>query len=150
MQPSRSILPLALASGVIGGGLVAGASALFDVGSSSKTTTVVQQAPLASPDVSSKSSGPLTAAGIYKRDAPGVAFITAQIVQSTPSPFGTQQQQGTSTGSVFVLDINGTIATNAHVVGGATKVAVRFGHGASWPAAILGVDKSPDLALMKI
>src|SRR3954454_8822225 len=150
MQPSRSILPLALASGVIGGGLVAGASALFDVGSSSKTTTVVQQAPLASPDVSSKSSGQLTAAGIYKRDAPGVAFITAQVVQSAPSPFGTQQQQGTATGSGFVLGRDGTIATNAHVVHGSTKVSVRFGDGATHPAKILGVDKSTDLALLKI
>jgi len=150
MQPSRSILPLALVSGVIGGGLVAGAGALFDVGGSSKTTTVVQQAPLAGPDVSSKSSGPLTAAGIYKRDAPGVAFITAQIVQSTPSPFGTQQQQGTATGSGFVLGKDGTIATNAHVVDGSTKVSVRFGDGATHAAKILGVDKSTDLALLRI
>jgi S1-C subfamily serine protease len=150
MQPSRSILPVALVSGVIGGGLVVGAGALFDVGGSSKTTTVVQQAPLATADASQKSGGPLTARDIYKRDAPGVAFITAQIVQRTPSPFGTQQQQGTSTGSGFVLDNNGTIATNAHVVDGATKVAVRFGDGASRPATILGVDKSTDLALLKI
>src|SRR3954464_5947782 len=150
MQPSRSILPVALVSGVIGGGLVVGAGALFDVGGSSKTTTVVQQAPLATADASQKSGGPLTARDIYKRDAPGVAFITAQIVQRTPSPFGTQQQQGTSTGSGFVLANNGTIATNAHVVDGATKVAVRFGDGASRPATILGVDKSTDLALLKI
>jgi S1-C subfamily serine protease len=150
MQTSRSILPVALISGVIGGGLVVGAGALLDVGGSSKTTTVVQQAPLATPDVSSKNGGPLTAAGIYKRDAPGVAFITAQVVQSAPSPFGTQQQQGTATGSGFVLGKDGTIATNAHVVDGATKVSVRFGDGATHPAKILGVDKSTDLALLKI
>src|SRR4051794_29197177 len=151
MQTSRSILPVALISGVIGGGLVVGAGALFDAGGSSKTTTVVQQSPLATPDVSSKNGGALTAAGIYKRDAPGVAFITAQVVQSAPSPFGAQQQQqGTATGSGFVLGKDGTIATNAHVVDGATKVSVRLGDGASHPAQILGVDKSTDLALLKI
>jgi S1-C subfamily serine protease len=49
-----------------------------------------------------------------------------------------------------VIDKDGTIATNAHVVDGATKVSVRFGDGATHPAQILGVDKSTDLALLKI
>jgi S1-C subfamily serine protease len=153
MQTPRSILPVALASGVIGGALVAGAVAAFDIGGSSKTTTVVQQAPLATADASHKTSNALTARDIYKRDAPGVAFITAQIVQRTSSPFDfgiPEEQQGTSTGSGFVLDKDGTIATNAHVVEGATKVTVRFGDGAAHPARILGVDKSTDLALLKI
>jgi len=154
MQTPRSILPIALASGVIGGGIVAGSVALFDIGGGGKTTTVVQQAPLATADASQKSSGALTARDIYKRDAPGVAFITAQVVQRTSSgPFNfgiPQEQQGTSTGSGFVLDKEGTIATNAHVVEGATKVSVRFGDGATHSARILGVDKSTDLALLKI
>ena len=153
MQTPRSILPVALVSGVIGGALVVGAGALFDIGGADKTTTVVQQAPLATADASQKGGGPLTAREIYKRDAPGVAFITAQIVQRTSSPFDfgiPQEQQGTATGSGFVLDKDGTIATNAHVVDGATKVSVRFGDGAAHTAKILGVDKSTDLALLKI
>jgi S1-C subfamily serine protease len=154
MQTPRSILPIALASGVIGGGIVAGSVALFDIGGGGKTTTVVQQAPLATADASQKSSGVLTARDIYKRDAPGVAFITAQVVQRTsggPFDFGIpQEQQGTSTGSGFVLDKDGTIATNAHVVDGVTKVSVRFGDGATHAARVLGVDKSTDLALLKI
>src|SRR5437764_15367230 len=151
MQTPRSILPLALASGVIGGGVVAGGFAVFDNGS--KTTTVVQQAPLATANARQSDGGVLTASDIYKRDAPGVAYITAQIVQRTSSPFDfgiPQEQQGTSTGSGFVLDKDGTIATNAHVVDGATKVTVRFGDGAARPARVLGVDKSTDLALLKI
>jgi S1-C subfamily serine protease len=152
MQTPRSILPIALVSGVIGGGLVAGAVAVLDVGGS-KTTTVVQQAPLATSNANQQDGNALTARDIYKRDAPGVAFITAQIVQRTSSPFDfgiPQEQQGTSTGSGFVLDKDGTIATNAHVVDGATKVSVRFGDGQAHPARILGVDKSTDLALLKI
>jgi S1-C subfamily serine protease len=144
---------VALVSGVIGGGLVVGAGALFDLGGADKTTTVVQQAPLATADASQKDGGPLTAREIYKRDAPGVAFVTAQIVQRTSSPFDfgiPQEQQGTATGSGFVLDKDGTIATNAHVVDGATKVSVRFGDGAAHTAKVLGVDKSTDLALLKI
>src|SRR5438034_8441704 len=119
MQTPRSILPVALVSGVVGGGLVAGAVAVLDIGGSSKTTTVVQQAPLATADASQKASAALTARDIYKRDAPGVAFMTADIVQraqASPFDFGIpQEQQGTATGSGFVLDKDGTIATNAHV-----------------------------------
>ena len=154
MQTPRTILPVALISGLIGGGLVIGAAAVFDLGAHDRTTTVVQQAPLATADASQKASSALTARDIYKRDAPGVAFITAQIVQraaASPFDFGMpQEQQGTATGSGFVLSKDGTIATNAHVVDGATKVSVRFGDGATHGAQVLGVDKSIDLALLKI
>jgi S1-C subfamily serine protease len=152
MQNPRSILPVALVSGLIGGGVAVGAVTAFDLGGSN-TKTVVQQAPLATADASQKRSAGLTPRDIYDRDAPGVAYITAQIVQRTASPFDfglPQEQQGTSTGSGFVIDKDGTIATNAHVVDGATKVSVRFGDGAAHPAKILGVDKSTDLALLKI
>jgi S1-C subfamily serine protease len=152
MQTPRSILPVALVSGLVGGGVAIGAVSAFDLGGSS-TKTVVQQAPLSIADASQNSGGGLTPRDIYKRDAPGVAFITAQIVQRTTSPFDfglPQEQQGTSTGSGFVVGKDGTIATNAHVVDGATSVSVRFGDGASHAATILGVDKSSDLALLKI
>jgi S1-C subfamily serine protease len=151
MQTPRSILPVALVSGLLGGGVAVGAVTAFDLGGSN-TKTVVQQAPLATADASQKSSG-LTPREIYDRDAPGVAYITAQIVQRTASPFDfglPQEQQGVSTGSGFVIDKDGTIATNAHVVDGATKVSVRFGDGAAHAAKVLGVDKSTDLALLQI
>jgi S1-C subfamily serine protease len=153
MKNFRSIIPVALVSGVLGGGLVAVAVGVLDVGHENRTTTVVQQSPLATADASRSSGEGFTARDIYKRDAPGVAFITAQVVQTTESPFdfgAPQRQQGTSTGSGFVLDKDGTIATNAHVVDGATKVTVQFGDNASVPARILGVDKSTDLALLKV
>jgi S1-C subfamily serine protease len=153
MQTPRSILPVALMSAILGGGVVAALVGVLDLGHTSTTTTVVQQSPLATADASQKSGGVLTARDIYKRDAPGVAFITAQIVQRTASPFdfgAPQVQQGTSTGSGFVLDKSGTIATNAHVVDGATKVTVQFADKGPVPARILGVDKSSDIALLKV
>ena len=148
------MLPVALASGVIGAGLVVGAGALFDIGGADRTTTVVQQAPLATADASQKNGGPLTARDIYKRDAPGVAFITAQIVQRTSSPFDfgiPQEQQGTATGSGFVVDKDGTIAHER-----ARRRGRDEGHRAlrrtarRITAEVMGVDKSTDLAVLKI
>jgi S1-C subfamily serine protease len=151
----RSILPIAIVSAVIGAGAAVGVVEGFDLRSAKTTTTVVQQAPLgASANASDNDASGLTAGDIYKRDAPGVAFIRSQIVQrtqSSPFDFGLpQEQQGEATGSGFVIDRAGTILTNAHVVNGATKVTVQFANKQSVDAKVLGKDESTDLALLKV
>jgi putative serine protease PepD len=56
-----------------------------------------------------------------------------------------------STGTGFLFDRDGTLVTNAHVVGRSRRVAVRFGgNGHSIAASVLGVDPSSDLAVLKI
>jgi S1-C subfamily serine protease len=150
MNPSKSLLPVVLVSTALGAGVAVAAVAIFDLGGSSKTT-VVQSSVSSGTPASNPTSSALTPAQIYKRDSPGVAFVTADVVQTTSSAFGfPQQQQGTATGSGFVLDRSGTIVTNAHVVDGARRVTVRFGSDKSVPAKVLGADRSTDLAVLKI
>jgi putative serine protease PepD len=56
-----------------------------------------------------------------------------------------------STGTGFLFDRDGTLVTNAHVVGRSRQVAVRFGpNGHSIDASVLGTDPSSDLAVLKI
>jgi putative serine protease PepD len=56
-----------------------------------------------------------------------------------------------ATGTGFLFDRDGTLVTNAHVVGSSRQVAVRFGpNGHSISASVLGVDASSDLAVLKI
>ncbi|MGH2942728.1 MAG: S1C family serine protease, partial [Solirubrobacteraceae bacterium] len=50
----------------------------------------------------------------------------------------------------FVLDEDGYIVTNEHVVDGAARVRVRFPEGAPVTARVVGSDTSSDLALLKI
>jgi S1-C subfamily serine protease len=150
----RSLLPVALLSAVLGAGAAVGLVDALDV-SPGKTTTVVQQPPLAGSDTASDSSDSagLTAGDIYKRDAPGVVFVRAQIVQRTSSPFDfglPQEQQGEATGSGVVIDKDGTILTNAHVVSGASHVSVQFADKQRVAAKVLGKDPSTDLALLKV
>ena len=142
---------LAFVSALLGGAIVAVLLVAFGAVGSNSTKTVVQQAPLSEP-VQEGSTRGLTARDIYKRDAPGVAFVRANIVQQTQSPFGTgpMAQQGTATGSGFVIDKNGSILTNAHVVADATKITVSFGNKESVPAQVVGRDVSDDLALIKV
>jgi S1-C subfamily serine protease len=150
----RRLLPIAALSAVLGGIAAVGVVEALDLGNRS-TTTVVQQAPLAGTDTASDSDGggALTAGDIYKRDAPGVVYIRAQIVQRTSSPFDfglPQVQQGIATGSGFVIDKDGTILTNAHVVSGASRVTVQFADKQRVVAKVLGKDPSTDLALLKV
>jgi S1-C subfamily serine protease len=60
------------------------------------------------------------------------------------------EQRGEATGSGFVIDHNGDILTNAHVIDGAVKVTVQFGDNKSVDAKIVGKDVSSDIALLKV
>jgi S1-C subfamily serine protease len=146
---------LPLISGVAGGGIVAVVLLALGMGAGGKATTVIQQAPLA--DIAPTAqrgdvARGLTAAQIYRRDAPGVVFIRSQIVQRTQSPFDLfpTEQRGEATGSGFVIDRSGDILTNAHVVEGAVKVTVQFSDNKTVDAKIVGKDTSTDLALLKV
>src|SRR3954469_17340682 len=76
---------------------------------------------------------------IYAKASRGVVSIAARE--------GTAQ----STGPGFVIDRNGTIVTNAHVVGDAPTAEVRFGdEGRTIDAPVLGRDASSDLAVLRV
>jgi S1-C subfamily serine protease len=143
-----------LLSGVLGGlvvlvvGTVLIATDVIDTGDT--TREVVRQAPITQPaaDRPANEGKGLTVSDIYDRDGPGVVFIQARGV-SSDSPFG-GPQRGTATGSGFVLDKDGYILTNAHVVEGAGDVTVRFGESNAIDAKIVGSDPSTDIALLKV
>jgi S1-C subfamily serine protease len=141
-------------SGVLGGLIVLVIGAVLiatDVIDTGDTQTVVRQAPVTQPASGSDSGGGRTVNEIYKQEGRGVAFISAHGVSSDEnSPFGIPQE-GDATGSGFVVDDQGDIITNAHVVEGADSVEVSFDEsGTSVPAEIKGVDTSTDIAVLKV
>jgi S1-C subfamily serine protease len=151
-----------LAALVGGGVVVAVIAATGGLSSSSKTVTEIQAAsPVASsatPSSSStaagatKSGAGLSAHEIYERTAPSVAYVTSTIVRQSESPFGFGEtsQQGTATGSGFVINANGTILTNWHVVENEVKVTVSFEHSKTVEARVVGKNPSQDLAVLRI
>jgi S1-C subfamily serine protease len=94
----------------------------------------------------------LSVADIYRRSAAGVVFVSARVVTQTNSPFGFPlEQEGLATGSGFVLDKDGFILTNAHVVEGAKTASVRFEEGGDLvDARVVGRDLSTDIAVLKV
>jgi S1-C subfamily serine protease len=134
-----------LLAAVVGGGVTAaallGAGAVDD----DPSLSAEQPAPTAT------AGGGIGAREIYKRDAPGVVFIRAEIVQQQDSPFGLPtEQRGEATGSGFVLDEKGLILTNAHVVAAATAIQVTLSDSHTVSAMPLGKDPDTDLALLRV
>ncbi|MCA9134704.1 MAG: trypsin-like peptidase domain-containing protein, partial [Planctomycetales bacterium] len=53
-------------------------------------------------------------------------------------------------GSGFVLDRQGMILTNQHVIDGAKEISVSLSNGLSYPAVLVGQDPDTDIAVLKI
>jgi putative serine protease PepD len=111
---------------------------------SSTTSTNGAGAPATSPSVAA-APAPIAPArsatdvsALYERVSPGVVSVDVTTAQ------------GGGTGSGFVLDRNGYILTNDHVVDGAQTVRVHFGEGPGVSARVVGTDPSTDLALLKV
>ena len=151
----RTVLRSPLVAALIGGAVVAVALLVLDVGGGGTTTTVVQQAPVASPSSEraqrrAAAEQGLTAHDIYERDAPGVVHVRSELRSSAvSSPFGTDQG-GEATGTGFVIDADGHILTNYHVVADATSVSVGFDDNRVVQARVLGTDATNDLALLQV
>ncbi len=84
---------------------------------------------------------------LYERVSPSVVHITSRI-QQTDLFAGTQSTEGT--GSGFVIDAQGHIVTNNHVIEGADQIEVVLSSGVSLPATVVGADSFYDLAVLKI
>ncbi|HEV2075060.1 MAG TPA: trypsin-like peptidase domain-containing protein [Thermoleophilaceae bacterium] len=91
----------------------------------------------------------LTVHEIYERTSPGVVFVQAEGVTGD-SPLGLPGGRGTASGSGFVLDRDGFVLTNGHVVDGAKDVTVTFSDDEEVSAEVVGADLSSDLAVLKV
>jgi S1-C subfamily serine protease len=104
-------------------------------------------APYAAPVTTTADSEEQTVIDVYARVSPAVVYITSRIVVQDFF-WGTQQQEGT--GSGFVLDQEGHIITNNHVVENADQVVVTLSDDTSVEATTVGTDPGNDVAVLKI
>jgi S1-C subfamily serine protease len=160
MSKTRGFFRSSFGSALLGGAVVAvfgliAISAGWVQSSGDSTTTVA--APVTAPIVSDgDEEGSNVVNQIYKRDGGGVAFIAAEMPQqegSGISPFGEPAPEGggEATGSGFVIDGEGHVLTNNHVVEGAEEISVKLGASEkSYGAEVIGTDPATDIALLKV
>jgi len=84
---------------------------------------------------------------VYQQNGASVVNITSLAVVRTRQGQTTQPQ---GIGSGFMLDADGRIATNNHVVQDAQQLAVTFQDKTTVPAQLVGRDPDNDLAVIKI
>jgi S1-C subfamily serine protease len=84
---------------------------------------------------------------VYKKALPSVVNITSTAV-AFDFFYGPVPQQGQ--GSGFILDKQGHILTNNHVIDNAQRVEVTLSDKRKYKATVVGVDKGHDLALLQI
>ena len=85
---------------------------------------------------------------VYRTLSPGVAFITSTSYQQ--DYYSGEVQEGKGSGSGSVIDAQGRILTNYHVIEGAQKLTVSLGGDKVYPARVVGGDPDTDLAVIQI
>jgi S1-C subfamily serine protease len=84
---------------------------------------------------------------IYKAVSPSIVRISS-VIRSTNGGFGTGSS-GEAIGSGLVIDSQGDILTNNHVVSGASSLKVEFSDGSTYAAHVVGTAPQDDLAIVK-
>jgi len=81
--------------------------------------------------------------------------VSAAVVNITPSAqardiFGRPVSQELGTGSGFIIDNEGHVVTNQHVVSGAARLDITLADGSSFVGNVVAIDGANDLALVKL
>jgi S1-C subfamily serine protease len=144
----RQILLVALASAFIAAGTVAcfnNYGSLLNLNEASNTTFAEEKPQgISDPGAVSDEQNSIE---VYRSMSPGVAFITTT---SYSRNFWGQIEEGGGSGSGSVIDDQGRILTNYHVIEGAQKLTVSLGGDKTYPAKLIGGDPDTDLAVIQI
>jgi serine protease Do len=92
---------------------------------------------------------------VAEKVSPAVVNISAESMVREIDPFfglffGPTTRNEQSLGSGLIIDPNGIVVTNAHVIEGASRIQVTTLDGRELEADVLGSDRDSDLALLKV
>src|SRR3954462_4726248 len=134
-----------VAAALLGGAGAVGTGQTINGGS---PTALIREVQSGAPEPAAfPSSAGKKISDIYEAAKHGVVQVTSTSVVSN-NFFGAQEQQ--AQGSGFVIDKDGHVVTNYHVVEGAKKVQVSFSDEENKDATVVGTDPSTDIAVLKI
>jgi putative serine protease PepD len=138
---AKQLIGLAILSALLTGGMI-----FFlqrnNVISPDASMLSVEPVALADPTVATDEQNNVE---IYRKFSPGVVNITSTVYQE--GFYGVFPTQGSGSGSI--IDQQGHILTNFHVVQGARQLEVQI-EDEKFPARIIGSDRDNDLAVIKV
>jgi putative serine protease PepD len=145
---ARQLLLIALVSALVAAGAVLffdryGARLLQPDSDAAFTETA--PAGITNPSVASDEQNNIE---VYRTLSPGVVYITSTSLER--GFFFDEAEERTGSGSGSVIDAQGHILTNYHVIEGAQKLTVSFGGDKSYPARVVGADPDTDLAVIQV
>jgi S1-C subfamily serine protease len=142
---------LLLALGIFGMGLIVGGTVFASMFVSTVEPLAVQPVPTATllPETvyAEMDARDQVMINLYDRVSPSVVHIISRQQNLNPF-FGVYSSEGT--GSGFFIDTEGHVLTNYHVIANASEVDVILANGDSVSAALVGVDRENDLAVLRI
>jgi len=142
-RPARSMAVAMLAAGLVAGSIGGGAVGAL-IASRHPTASPTSSNATVAAGVAAPAPSPGSFAAIYQQTKDGVVTITTSVSGGGARSFSQAE------GSGIVVDKQGDILTNAHVVDGASQVQVTFSDGHSATAQVKGVDQSADLAVVQV
>lgn len=142
-RPARSMAGAMLAAGLVLGS-IGGGTVGATLASHRNTASPITSPSTLGAGVAAPAPSPGSYAAIYQQTAPGVVTISTEIARGGARSFSQAE------GSGIVVDKQGDILTNAHVISGARQIQVTFSDGHTAAAQVKGVDQSADLAVVKV
>lgn len=106
----------------------------------------LEQTPIPNQPVSASEQESI--ADIVERVSPAVVTVVNR--QAIDGLFGSDGSEPAGTGTGFIINDQGHIVTNNHVVEGSEEIEVIFANGTEASATLLGTDRFADLAVIKI
>jgi S1-C subfamily serine protease len=141
----RQILVIALGSALFAAVAVAGFQKLSGLFQPFGSASISPPANITDPSLATDEQNNIE---VYKAAAPGVVYI--QSTTTVRDFFGMFQRPAEGAGSGSIIDEQGDILTNYHVIANAEKLSVSFGTGKNYPAKVVGRDPDTDLAVIRL
>jgi putative serine protease PepD len=142
---ARQILLIALISGLFAAGVVVFVDRIYNrFQPSGIAFSEAPPAGISDPAISTDEQNNIE---VYRTLSPGVVFIHSTSYARDFFGF-VEPQEGSGSGSI--LDQQGNILTNYHVIEGAQKLSVSMGGKKDYPAVVVGGDADTDLAVIRL
>lgn len=140
----RQILVIALGSALFAAAAVAGIQKLSGLWQPFGSASISPPANITDPSLATDEQNNIE---VYKATSPGVVYIQST---TTVRDFGIFERPVEGAGSGSIIDEQGNILTNYHVIANTEKLTVSFGSGKSYPAKVVGRDPDTDLAVIRL